>query len=89
MENKVLDMLMSNMETLKIKFDEAIEHNSEFEVAAYSEQITKTASVVLEHVRSKYEAEALNKLMAKKGGKSDEPTPTQDVERNKETEAIE
>ena len=28
MENKVMDMLMSTMESLKIKFDEAIEHNS-------------------------------------------------------------
>ena len=89
MENKVLDMLMSNMETLKIKFDEAIEHNSEFEVAAYSEQITKTASVVLEHVRAKYEADAINKLMNKNGSGSNGTTPTQGVERNTETEAIE
>ena len=67
MENKVLDMLMSTMETLKIKFNEAIEHNSEFEMAAYSEQITKAASVVLEHVRAKNEAEAINMLMTKNG----------------------
>lgn len=89
MEDKVLGMLMSTMEKLKIKFDEAIEQNSEFEVAAYSEQITKTASVVLEHVRAKYEAEDINKLMTKNGRGSNGTTPTQGVERNTETEAIE
>ena len=68
MKQKTLDILMDTMEKTKKKFDEAVRDDSAFEVANYSHQITETAATILEHMRSEYEAQAIEDILKQEGG---------------------
>lgn len=68
MKQKTLDILMDTMEKTKKKFDEAVRDDRTFEVANYSHQITETAATILEHMRSEYEAQAIEDILKQEGG---------------------